>query len=229
MKAAAAFAAIAFPASQALALGEGTLCDQAAMNAAQAYGVPPQLMLAITRVETGRSHEGTLEPWPWAVNQAGQSYWFDSSDEASTFINDTVNAGISNIDIGCFQLNLRWHGENFASPNVMLDPWQNADYAARFLVENHRRKGNWIDAVAAYHSETPAYAEIYVEKIERALERLHQAPIEQDRDNAGLAPPRENRFPLLQPGNGMALASLVPSGPPLMPLFDPMPPFGETP
>lgn len=229
MKLAVAFAAILGPASQALAFGEGAVCDKAALNAADAHGVPPQVMLAITRVETGRSRKGTLQPWPWAVNQDGQSHWFETAGEAETFISGAVDAGLSNIDIGCFQLNLHWHGESFKSLKDMLDPWQNADYAARFLVENHRRKGNWVDAVAAYHSQTQANAKVYVEKVERVLGLLQAAPIENDPDSTPMSPPRENRFPLLQPGEGMALASLVPSGPPLTPLLGPTPLNAETP
>lgn len=195
----------------ALATGIGQTCDTAALRSAKAYGIPPQIMLAITRVETGKPHGAALQPWPWAVNLEGEGHWFDTADEATAFAQNAVESGDTNLDIGCFQLNWRWHGENFSSIDEMIDPETNADHAARFLVENHRKLGNWVDAVAAYHSTTPELAEIYVQKIEGVL---------QDFSESGQLPdlPEEqplriavNSYPLLMPGGSGGMASLVPS------------------
>ncbi|MEP5152150.1 MAG: hypothetical protein ABJQ89_03975, partial [Planktotalea sp.] len=43
-------------------------CYHAARLAAHETGVPHNVMLAITRVETGRAREGEIMPWPWAIN-----------------------------------------------------------------------------------------------------------------------------------------------------------------
>lgn len=215
MKSAISACSVLLGATQAMAYSQSASCDAAAMAAAEAHGVPAQVMLAITRVETGRNREGGLQPWPWAVNQAGSPHWFDTPEEAGDFVRSALNSGSSNIDIGCFQLNLHWHGEHFPSVQAMLDPQQNADYAARFLMENRSRKGNWVDAVAAYHSATPANAEAYVEKVESVLTQLGEAGTA-DTTTAISAPPsnqpppRSNRFPLLQPGASGTLASLMP-------------------
>jgi hypothetical protein len=210
--------------SQALGSVQGRYCDTAARAAADTHGVPIQVMLAITRVETGRDNDGELWPWPWAVNRAGQSHWFDSHDEAVAFVQDAVTAGQSNIDIGCFQLNLHWHGEAFASIEAMFDPDKNADYAARFLVHNHAETGNWVDAVARYHSATPVHAAAYVERVEKVLARLGNteplrvSSVEASGGSDDL-PDTPNRYPLLQPGSQAGLASLVPAGAGLPPLF----------
>lgn len=196
---------------QAIAMETSQSCDAAALRAASNYGVPPQVMLAITRAETGRSSDGELRPWPWAVNQAGTSHWFDTPEEATDFVAGAMQEGYSNLDLGCFQLNLRWHGENFPTVEDMFDPVNNADYAARFLVENHERTGNWVDAVAAYHSTRPEDAAAYVERVEAILQDL--------RDSGGPSADaftqtaeiqKENRFPLLRSGTSSGLASLVP-------------------
>ena len=214
--------------SQVLASAQGGACDSAAQAAASTYRVPLQVMLAITRVETGRANLGILQPWPWAVNHAGQSHWFDSHSEAVAFVEDAVMAGQSNIDIGCFQLNMHWHGAEFASIAAMFDPVQNADYAARFLVRNYEDTGNWVDAVALYHSATPVHAAAYVARVEQVLAGF------QDGDPARTATGAEssnsdartvtrNHYPLLQPGAQAGLASLVPIGAGLSPLFLPTP------
>lgn len=195
-------------------------CDAAALHAAAAHGVPPQLMLAITRVETGRNRNGALQPWPWTVNQGGEGHWFDSPTEAADHVQSAIAAGQSNIDVGCFQLNLRWHGGRFVSLDLMFDPEKNADQAARFLVENHQRKGNWVDAVAAYHSATPEHAEAYVQKVEAVLTDLAAGDATATSVMAGSpAAVQENRFPLLRPGASGTMASLVPAGGTASPLF----------
>ena len=214
--------------SQVLASTQGGACDSAAQAAAGTYRVPLQVMLAITRVETGRASQGVLQPWPWAVNHAGQSYWFDSQFEAVAFVEDAVMAGQSNIDIGCFQLNMHWHGAEFASIAAMFDPGQNADYAARFLVHNYEDTGNWVDAVALYHSATPVHAAAYVERVEKVLAGFQAGDPSRNTTDAawgnseGLTVTR-NHYPLLQPGTQAGLASLVPTGTGLPPLFLPTP------
>lgn len=200
----------------AAASGGAELCDAAALAAAGRYAVPEQVMLAIARVESGRDGPQGVQPWPWAVNHAGESYWPASKDEAADFARSLREAGETNIDLGCFQLNLRWHGHAFDTLNAMLDPTQNADYAARFLVEKHAEKGNWVDAVAAYHSATPDYARRYVERVEAALSQLAASP--QDDTPVEVAT-RTNGFPLLQSGTTGSLASLVPRGGGMRPLF----------
>ena len=196
------------------------MCDSAALVAAETYGIPPQVMLAISRVETGRQLDGELRPWPWAINAAGQPHWFESRDEAAEFVDEAMNQGLTNIDIGCFQLNLRWHGSSFHSIEHMLDPAENADYAAQFLVENYERTGTWVDAVAAYHSLTPEYAEAYVEKVEAVLKTLHEtAGTDRIASAEVTRPAASNNFPLLQAGTSGSIASLVPSAGLARPLF----------
>ena len=60
----------------------GTLCDAAAEAAARESGVPVDILLAIARAETGRRSNGVFRPWPWAINDDGQGYWFASEAEA---------------------------------------------------------------------------------------------------------------------------------------------------
>ncbi|MDP1576638.1 MAG: lytic transglycosylase domain-containing protein, partial [Cypionkella sp.] len=52
------------------------VCDLAAQHAAQNSDVPLELLMAISRVETGRRADGEMQPWPWTINQGGQGHWF---------------------------------------------------------------------------------------------------------------------------------------------------------
>ena len=49
----------------------------------------------------------------------------------------------------------------------MFEPRPNALYAAKFLLELYREKGNWSGAAGAYHSRTPKYAEKYEARFNR--------------------------------------------------------------
>lgn len=54
---------------------------------------------------------------------------------------EQIGQGAGNLDIGCFQLNYRWHGAAFASLADMFDPDRNATYAADYLASHYQRTG----------------------------------------------------------------------------------------
>lgn len=137
------------------------LCDRAARAAAGARDVPYDVLLAISRAETGRSVGKSLQPWPWTVNMEGQGKWFDTEDEARAYVFRHFKSGARSFDVGCFQINYKWHGAAFRSIDDMFDPMQNAHYAAGFLRELYQELGDWSAAAGAYHSRTPTYAKRY--------------------------------------------------------------------
>lgn len=185
------------------------LCDTAARNAALRHDVPLDVLRAIALTETGRRRNGQLEPWPWALNMGGPGFWPDSRSAALTLARSQIDAGRRNIDLGCFQVNYHWHGQNFASLDDMIDPEKNADYAARLLRGHHARLGSWEAAAGAYHSGTPALAARYITRF-RALRGTSPPAPAQISNPAS----RDNRYSLLQPGGEQRMGSLVPLGNP---------------
>jgi hypothetical protein len=147
-----------------------SLCDVAAQRASAETGVPLDVMLTITRLETGRGNTG--DPWPWTVNHAGDGSWFQTEDDARSYVFSKVKNGVSNIDIGCFQINYRWHADGFRSLDDMFNPDLNALYAGRFLTQLYREFGTWTEAAGAYHSRTPVHAERYKAKFQDILTRV---------------------------------------------------------
>jgi len=148
------------------------LCEAASDAAAIEEGIPRDILRALTLTETGRAVGSTLRPWPWAVNQGGESFWFDSEAAAVAHAEAQIAAGVRNLDIGCFQLNVRWHGENFPDAGTMFDPEANARHAANFLSGLHDETGDWLAAAAAYHSRTEAPARRYRARFEAILAGL---------------------------------------------------------
>jgi hypothetical protein len=187
------------------------LCREAALQAARDTDVPFAVLLAISQTETGRTIGGQVQPWAWAVNMEGAGHWFDSQAAALAFARERMAMGAESFDVGCFQLNHRWHGAAFPSLEAMIDPVSNARYAAEFLAELHRETGDWSAAAGAYHSRTPDLADRYRAR----FDPLYAALAAGDGTPAALlaAVPQQNAYPLLQAGAGtMAMGSLVPLG-----------------
>lgn len=191
----------------------GSLCDRAAATASEDTGVPIDILLAISRVETGRSDGGELNPWPWTINADGQGAFYDSKQEAVAAATSHETDGTKTFDVGCFQLNITYHGKAFASLDDMFDPLLNARYAADFLNQLHDELGNWADAVAAYHSRTPARAEEYLGRVRTVIEGPEVTQV------AANPMPHMNNFPLLQAGAPGMPGSIVPQSGGLSPLM----------
>ncbi|SFR00721.1 transglycosylase SLT domain-containing protein [Poseidonocella sedimentorum] len=145
----------------------------------------------------------------------GKGVWFDTPAEAKSYVAQHMARGARSFDVGCFQLNYRWHGEAFASVAEMFDPLENALYAARFLKELHGEFGNWTDAAGAYHSRTPKYAERYKSRFQDFVARLDAAPdlsrVAAAAPDTPAPPPAPNLYPFLKPAAAQTrMGSLVP-------------------
>lgn len=138
------------------AAGPGGLCDAAIAATETRERLPKGLLKAIALVESGRWDKARAEKvaWPWTVNAERRGRYFDTKAAAVAAVRKLQAEGVTNIDVGCMQVNLQYHGENFASIAAALDPATNAAYAARFLKSLYADKGSWSLAVAHYHSAT---------------------------------------------------------------------------
>ena len=190
------------------------ICNSAAAVAARESGVPVDVLRAISLTETGRRTDFGFAPWPWAVNMAGQGRWFDSFDAARSYVFRHQERGARNFDVGCFQINYRWHGQAFSSVDEMFDPLANARYAAQFLAQLHKEFGNWSSAAGAYHSRTKKHAKKYTARFDRIRASLPNRSGKDAIDQTLMATrqeePSQNRYPLLIATNRASGASLVP-------------------
>ncbi len=199
------------------------LCESAALRAAQESGVPGDVLLAITLTETGRAQDGRLRPWPWTANAEGEGHWFATRDEAAAFARRLLARNQTLFDLGCFQINWRWHGDHFTAPEALLDPLVSARYAAALLARLHDEFGSWEGAAGAYHSRTPHNADRYRARFSEVRAGLRNRP--EALASAATPSPgavRVNTFALLS--GSASGASLVPAS-----LPNARPLFGETP
>lgn len=174
------------------------ICDAASAAAARAQNIPADALYAITLSETGRSRGGAFRPWPWTVNMEGRGFWFATRAEAYAYVMQRYNAGARSFDIGCFQLNYKWHGQNFPSIDAMFDPAGNAAYAAKLLAGLHDELGDWTRAAGAYHSRNEAYAARYRTRYARIRARLNGRSPAPELRLPPVVAARVSRFPGVQ-------------------------------
>lgn len=196
------------------------ICEAAAHQASIESGVPVSVLMAITLTETGKRRGTEILPWPWTVNMEGKGVWFDDLEEAKIYVDAHFARGARSFDVGCFQINFRWHGDAFSSISEMFEPLANARYAAKFLGELYDEFGDWSKAAGAYHSRTPHFANRYRARFDRFRARLGEIEPEFETAQVALAPEtgspatpanRVNLFPLLQNSDAIrAPGSLVP-------------------
>ncbi|MHA3914362.1 transglycosylase SLT domain-containing protein [Halovulum sp. GXIMD14793] len=215
------------------------ICDQAGSWASQQTGVPRSVLQAITLTETGRKIAGAHRPWPWTVNMEGTGKWFATRQEALDYVMEHYNKGARSFDVGCFQINYRWHGNAFASIEDMFDPKQNALYAGRFLRNLYGETKSWSKSAGAYHSRTPKYATRYSARFDRILagltgqkpppapapgteyaHHMSEVPAQPTSQEVPLAEPEVPQTPWVPPPpsafGSVAAVEHLPAGPPLL-------------
>lgn len=145
----------------------GEQCQAAIAEAEHAQGIPPHLLAAVGRVESGREGGAANRwtPWPWTIDVNGQGAFFPTKEMAIAAVRLLNAQGITSIDVGCLQINLSYHGGAFESLQQAFDPTLNVAYGARFLRALFRQTGDWGAAVGRYHSMTTTLATDYRRKV----------------------------------------------------------------
>ncbi len=143
------------------------LCPAAISGAEHRLRLPPGLLPAIARVESGRqdARTGRVLPWPWTIDAEGVGQFLATKAEAIAAVRGLQARGVRSIDVGCLQVNLLHHPDAFASLDAAFDPATNASYGGRFLAALHARSASWPVAAASYHSQTPDLADAYRRRV----------------------------------------------------------------
>jgi soluble lytic murein transglycosylase-like protein len=130
-------------------------------RASSATGIPVELILAVSHVESGFH--------PHAINVAGRSFQPSSRDQAEWILRRSGD----NVDIGLMQINWGHWGKRFGlSKTDLLDARLNVLLGARILEYCVRVSGSWRKGVALYHSPHEARQREYVEKVWQSYRRV---------------------------------------------------------
>lgn len=169
-------------------------CSWAAARAERKHEIPAHLLQAIALAESGRWDKDSQAhfAWPWTVTSGGEGKYYPSKQEAMNAVRRLQNKGVTNIDVGCMQINLHYHGDAFDNLGEAFDPIRNTTYSADFLTRLHKQTGSWMEATGKYHSSTPKHFKRYKAKVAK----LWKASIRQDR-KAGNQPGTTNPLNLV--------------------------------
>ena len=174
-------------------------CEYLAKEAEVRHGLPENILLSISRVETGyQKVDGVRRAWPWTLNAGGDSAYFHTKDAALKSLKKRVKQGVTNIDIGCMQLNFRWHKKFFKNLSDMMSPEKNVDYGARFLNRLYKRHGSWEKAVKYYHSSKSKFNVKYYKKVRAVWKKENNEPSLKPILVAAVSKPESNKINILR-------------------------------
>lgn len=151
------------------ALETRDICAQAIDRVETGRKMPGELMTAISHVESGRwdAREEALYAWPWTVTNGPDGQYFPSKADAIAHVRKLQAKGIRNIDVGCMQINLRYHPDAFEDLESALDPETNAAYSAKLLSKLFEAHKSWGEAIKHYHSANAKFNRPYHDKVVR--------------------------------------------------------------
>ncbi|MSO92617.1 MAG: lytic transglycosylase domain-containing protein [Rhodospirillales bacterium] len=158
-----------------------SLCRKETSKLERSEGIPMHLLTAISLAESGRWDETSRASaaWPWTVMAEGEGRFYDTKEQAVAEVRKLQRRGVSNIDVGCMQINLGYHGQHFANLEQAFDPAANTRYAAQYLKQMYGTAKDWNQAAGFYHSTTPERTEHYKTKVAKIWDNERRTPTEQ--------------------------------------------------
>lgn len=159
---------------------EANTCITAIAQQERRKAIPHGLLQAISLAESGRWFEdtgaakGEIIAWPWTVTTGGKGHFLPNRVDAIAFVQALQANGVENIDVGCMQINLKYHPDAFSSIKQAFDAHANAAYAADFLKTRHAVSNSWLQAAGDYHSTTPKLNQSYRAKVSKLWKQTKQ-------------------------------------------------------
>ena len=141
------------------------LCENTIESIELQTDIPKGLLLGIGKVEAIRKINNKYIIWPWTINHAGKSLFFDTKKQMRNYVYKNLKRNDFNIDVGCMQINIKWHKNNFKKISDMFEVDPNISYAASFLQQLKNKHGSWDKAIKHYHSSDPKKNKPYLIKV----------------------------------------------------------------
>lgn len=137
-----------------LGMAESTLTVEHWRRAMNTGDVDSEVLYAIALKESGTSFNGLREygPWPWVMNVSGEPRFYSSKEATEAALRRELEAGNNRIDVGMWQINLRYNGHLVEDPVDLVDPVVNLGAAAQVLRDCGSRHPLTKDTLSCYHS-----------------------------------------------------------------------------
>jgi hypothetical protein len=166
------------PVSALQALAWSGVCIDTALRINAAERLPKDMLASIAITESGRTDPDSKAKvaWPWTVTSGGEGQYFPTKAAAVAEVRRLRAKGVENIDVGCMQINLKYHPDAFASLAEAFDPETNVRYAARYLKDLRQAWNGWSEAVRHYHSADAERGLAYEKRVGLNLRDLRADP-----------------------------------------------------
>lgn len=187
------FALLSLTATAPAAADDALLCLRETARIEKKEGIQKNLLSAISLVETGRYRKEypTGVAWPWTVRTAEKGMYFDTKEAAIAYVRQLRENGEDSIDVGCMQINLKFHPDAFKDLDEAFDPAKNIAYAVTFLKRNYKETRSWGAAATQYHSKNAEKAMKYEDLLLGAWNRLSKHGNPAEKAGAVPAPARK--------------------------------------
>ena len=159
----------ASPPARAFSL-EGTHWEQVAREAT--CQLDAYMLYAVALAESGRRSGNGIAPHPWTTNRAGDARYFESFDQAASYLRNLCDR--CNVDIGFMQVNLWHHRHRIEDPEDLLNREVNLRVGAEILCEAIAEQNDLLRGFGRYHSARPEHKLPYGERVHRYYQRLLQ-------------------------------------------------------
>ena len=153
------------------------LCENTIESLELQTDIPKGLLLGIGKVEAIRKINNKYIIWPWTINHAGKSLFFDTKKQMTNYVFKNLKRNDFNIDVGCMQINIKWHKNNFKKISDMFEINPNISYAASFLQQLKNKYGSWDKAIKHYHSSDPKKNKPYLIKVKSFWKKVENTKI----------------------------------------------------
>jgi len=152
-------------------------CEKTIESIELQTNIPKGLLLGIGKAEAIRKINNKYIIWPWTINHAGKSMFFDTKKQMRNYVSKNLKKNDFNIDVGCMQINIKWHKNNFKKIADMFEVSPNISYAASFLLQLQNKHGSWDKAIKHYHSSDPKKNIPYLIKVKSFWKKLENEKI----------------------------------------------------
>ena len=176
------------------------LCENTIESVELQTDIPKGLLLGIGKAEAIRKINNKYIIWPWTINHAGKSLFFDKKKQMTNYVFKNLKRNDFNIDVGCMQINIKWHKNNFKKISDMFEVNPNISYAASFLKQLKNKHGSWDKAIKHYHSSDPKKNNPYLIKVKSFWKKV---------ENTKIIKVEANKIKSLKKINETSLANMI--------------------
>ena len=152
-------------------------CEKTIKSIELQTDIPKGLLLGIGKAEAIRKINNKYIIWPWTINHAGKSMFFDTKKQMRNYVFKNLKRNDLNMDVGCMQINIKWHKNNFKKISDMFEVNPNISYAASFLQQLKNKHGSWDNAIKHYHSSDPKKNKPYLIKVKSFWKKIEDNKI----------------------------------------------------